>query len=74
MWLFLSRCEDAVQALKRCDMQREAERQAHTQQLQKAEKHIVKLQEKAQVLTAQIRHMQDDQREAVEQKEKTIQR
>ncbi|KAG7239766.1 hypothetical protein INR49_028353 [Caranx melampygus] len=70
----IKKCEDAVQALKRCDMQREAERQAHTQQLQKAEKHIIKLQEKVQVLTAQIHHMQEDQREAVEQKEKTIQR
>ncbi|XP_022621733.1 coiled-coil domain-containing protein 57-like [Seriola dumerili] len=70
----INKYKNAVQALKECDTQQEAQRQAHTEQLQKAEKHIVKLQENVEALTAQIRRIQDDQQEAVEQKDETIQR
>ncbi|XP_023274753.1 coiled-coil domain-containing protein 57 isoform X1 [Seriola lalandi dorsalis] len=70
----INKYKNAVQALKECDTHREAQRQAHTEQLQKAEKHIVELQENVEALTAQIRRIQDDQQEAVEQKDETIQR
>ncbi|CAK6981215.1 LOW QUALITY PROTEIN: coiled-coil domain-containing protein 57 [Scomber scombrus] len=70
----IKRYEDVVQALKKCDGQLEAQRQAHTEQLQRAEKHIVKLQENMEVLSAQAHSVQKDQKEAVEQKDRIIQR
>ncbi|XP_071318725.1 coiled-coil domain-containing protein 57 isoform X2 [Trachinotus anak] len=70
----IKRHEHAVQALKVCDAQLEAQRQAHTVQLQKAERHIAKLQENTEALAAQIRRIQEDQQQAVEQKDETIQR
>ncbi|XP_040923345.1 coiled-coil domain-containing protein 57 isoform X2 [Toxotes jaculatrix] len=70
----IKKYENLVQALKECDGQLEAQCQAHTKQLQKAEKHIVKLQEKVEVLAAQLRCTQKDQQEAMAQKDETIQR
>ncbi|XP_039990755.1 coiled-coil domain-containing protein 57 isoform X3 [Xiphias gladius] len=67
------RYENAVQALRECDAQLEAQRQAHTEQLQKAEKHIVELQENMEVLAAQVHCIQRDHQEAMEQKDETIQ-
>ncbi|KAM7371281.1 hypothetical protein PAMP_010766 [Pampus punctatissimus] len=66
--------EDVVQALKECEGQLEAQQQVHTDQLQRAEKHIVKLQEDMEVLSAQAHSVQKDQQEAMEQKDETIQR
>uniref|UniRef100_UPI003AAEFF66 coiled-coil domain-containing protein 57 n=1 Tax=Centroberyx gerrardi TaxID=166262 RepID=UPI003AAEFF66 len=66
--------EDLDRALRERDARLEAQRQAHTQQLQKAEKHMVKLQEDMEVMAAQARRAQKDQREAVEQRDKTVQR
>ncbi len=63
-----------AQALKGCDAQLETQCQAHTEQLLKAEEHIVKLQENVEVLTAQACCIQKDHQEAVEQKDETIQR
>lgn len=68
------RYEDVVRALKKRDAQLEAERQGHTEQLQKADKHIVKLQEKMEALTAQAHCTQEAQQEALKQKDESIQR
>lgn len=67
----LSRYEDGIRALRESNAQLEAQCQAHTEQLQKAEKHVVKLQEDMEVLAAQAR---EDQQEAMKQKDETIQR
>ncbi|XP_070708397.1 coiled-coil domain-containing protein 57 [Pempheris klunzingeri] len=66
--------EDVVQALRRGDMQLEAQCQAHTEQLQRAEKHIVKLQENMEALAAQAHHVQGAQQKAMQHKDETIQR
>ncbi|KAG8008876.1 Coiled-coil domain-containing protein 57 [Nibea albiflora] len=42
----IKKYENVIQALKKCDSQLEAQFQAHTEQLQKTEKHLVKLQKK----------------------------
>lgn len=63
-----------VRALKECDAQREAQCLAHTEQLQKTEKHIVKLQGDVEDLAAQLRCTQQDKQKAMEQKDETIQR
>ncbi|XP_028263771.1 coiled-coil domain-containing protein 57 [Parambassis ranga] len=66
--------EDVVRTLKKRDAQLQAQRQAHTEQLQKADKHIVKLQEKMEAVTAQARCTQEAQQEALKQKDESIQR
>ncbi|XP_075948860.1 coiled-coil domain-containing protein 57 [Anarhichas minor] len=70
----IKKSEEAVQALKECGAQLEAQRQAHTERLQKAEEHIVKLQAEVEVLAAQLRCRQKEQQEAMQQKDETIQR
>ncbi|XP_070847253.1 coiled-coil domain-containing protein 57 [Chaetodon trifascialis] len=66
--------EDMVWALKEYNAQLETQCQAHSEQQQKAEKHIVKLQEDMEVLAAQAHCIQEDQQKAMEQKDETIQR
>ncbi|XP_034564723.1 coiled-coil domain-containing protein 57 [Notolabrus celidotus] len=68
----MKKYEDVIRALRDCETQLEAQRQAHTDQLQKAEKHIVKLQEDMKVQTSQGRQAQRDQQRAMEQKDETI--
>ncbi|XP_035526252.1 coiled-coil domain-containing protein 57-like [Morone saxatilis] len=70
----IKKYEAVVQALKERDAQLEVRCQAHTEELQKAKKRIVKLQENMEVLAAQVRCSQRTQQEAMEQKDKTIQR
>ncbi|KAM6899166.1 coiled-coil domain-containing protein 57 [Lycodopsis pacificus] len=70
----IKKSEEAVQALKECGAQLEAQCQAHTERLQKAEEHIVKLQGEVEVLAAQLRCRQKEQQEAMQQKDETIQR
>ncbi|XP_054457861.1 coiled-coil domain-containing protein 57 [Anoplopoma fimbria] len=70
----ITKYEELVQALKECDAQLEVQHQAHTERLQAAEKHIVKLQGEVEVLAAQLRCIQKKQQEAVQQKDETIQR
>ncbi|XP_044033494.1 coiled-coil domain-containing protein 57 isoform X2 [Siniperca chuatsi] len=69
----INKYEDVVRALKECDAQLEAQFHANTEQMQKAEKHIVKLQENMEVLAAQARCKQEDQQKAMVQKDETIQ-
>lgn len=71
-WLFPSRYENVVEALQKCEAQLETQHQAHTEQLQKAEKRIDRIQENVDVLTARVRCLQKDQQEAMEQKKETI--
>ncbi|XP_026206327.1 coiled-coil domain-containing protein 57 isoform X2 [Anabas testudineus] len=66
--------EDLVQALKQCDVQMEAQHQSHTEELQKAEKQIVQLQNRIEVLAAQACCLQEDRQEAIEQQDQIIQR
>ncbi|XP_038591731.1 coiled-coil domain-containing protein 57 isoform X5 [Micropterus salmoides] len=70
----IKKYEDVVCALKEYDLHLEAQCQGHTEQLQKAEKQIVILQENMEVLAAQTRSKEEDQQEAMEQKDETIQR
>ncbi|KAM7382220.1 hypothetical protein PAMA_012875 [Pampus argenteus] len=70
----MKKYEDVVRSLKECEGQLEVQQQVHTQQLQRAEKHIVKLQEDMEVLSAQAHCVHKDQQEAMEQKDETIQR
>ncbi|XP_067432233.1 coiled-coil domain-containing protein 57 isoform X2 [Thunnus thynnus] len=70
----IKKYDNVVQALKECDGQMMAQHQAHTEQLQRAEKHIVKLQEDMEVLSAQAHSVQKDQQEAMGQKDDKIQR
>ncbi|XP_038591729.1 coiled-coil domain-containing protein 57 isoform X3 [Micropterus salmoides] len=69
----IKKYEDVVCALKEYDLHLEAQCQGHTEQLQKAEKQIVILQENMEVLAAQTRSKEEDQQEAMEQKDETIQ-
>lgn len=57
------RYQDVIQSLKACELQLEEHCRVQTHHLQKAEKQIVKLQQAVEVL-----------REAIKEKEKTIQR
>ncbi|XP_071391732.1 coiled-coil domain-containing protein 57 [Centroberyx affinis] len=66
--------EDLDRALRERDARLEAQRRAHTQQLQQAEKHMAKLQEEREVAAARARRAQRDQREALEQRDETVQR
>ncbi|XP_051272731.1 coiled-coil domain-containing protein 57 isoform X2 [Dicentrarchus labrax] len=70
----IKKYEAVVQALKERDAQLEVRCQAHTEELQKAKKRIVKLQEDMEVLAAQVHCSQRTQQDAMEQKDKTIQR
>ncbi|XP_018529876.1 coiled-coil domain-containing protein 57 isoform X3 [Lates calcarifer] len=70
----IKKYENVVKALKQCDAQLEAQHQAHTEQLRKAEKRIVRLQKHMKVLDAQVRHIQEDQEDAMKKKDETIQR
>ncbi|XP_070783698.1 coiled-coil domain-containing protein 57 [Enoplosus armatus] len=69
----IKKYEDVVRALKECDAQLEDQCRAHAEQLHRAEKHIVKLQENMDVLAAQAHCKQQDHQEAMEQKDETIQ-
>ncbi|XP_058476160.1 coiled-coil domain-containing protein 57 isoform X1 [Solea solea] len=71
---FMKKYESLVQTLKVCDVRLEAQYQAHTGKLQEAERHIAKLKDRMKVLAAQVRCTEKEQREALEQKDKTIQR
>ncbi|KAM9837409.1 LOW QUALITY PROTEIN: coiled-coil domain-containing protein 57 [Aulostomus maculatus] len=68
----LRKYEDVVQALKECKRQLEAQRQAHTEQLQRAEKHMDKLQDDMDDLSAQARSAQQDQQEVMKRKDEII--
>nr|XP_020464604.1 coiled-coil domain-containing protein 57-like isoform X2 [Monopterus albus] len=70
----IQKYEHAVQALKECEAQLEAQRQAHTEQLQKADKHIVEIQENMEVLAAQTHCKHAEHQKAMEQKDETIHR
>ncbi|XP_074476562.1 coiled-coil domain-containing protein 57 isoform X6 [Sebastes fasciatus] len=70
----IKKYEEVVQALKECDTQLEAQCRVYTERLQKAEKHIVKLQGDVEVLAAQLRCGQEHQQEAMGQRDETIQR
>ncbi|KAM9314906.1 coiled-coil domain-containing protein 57 [Pholidichthys leucotaenia] len=66
--------DSVVQALKKHDAQLEIQHQALNEQLQKAEKAIVKLQGSVKVLAAQACCTQKSQHKALRQREETIQR
>ncbi|CAJ1080580.1 coiled-coil domain-containing protein 57 [Xyrichtys novacula] len=66
--------EDVIQALKDGEAQLVAQRQAHTEQLQKTEKHIIKLQEDMEGQASQARQVQRDQQETIELKNQMIHR
>ncbi|XP_047183783.1 coiled-coil domain-containing protein 57 isoform X2 [Scophthalmus maximus] len=68
----INKYENVVEALKKCEAQLETQHQAHTEQLQKAEKRIDRIQENVDVLTARVRCLQKDKQEAMEQKKETI--
>ncbi|AWP17117.1 putative coiled-coil domain-containing protein 57 [Scophthalmus maximus] len=68
----INKYENVVEALQKCEAQLETQHQAHTEQLQKAEKRIDRIQENVDVLTARVRCLQKDQQEAMEQKKETI--
>ncbi|XP_063749196.1 coiled-coil domain-containing protein 57 isoform X2 [Eleginops maclovinus] len=70
----IKKYEDVIRALMKCDMQLEAQYQAHTEKLQKMEKHIVKLHENVEVLAAGLRCKQRDQQDAMDLKDETLQR
>ncbi|XP_078136049.1 coiled-coil domain-containing protein 57 isoform X5 [Sander vitreus] len=70
----IKKYEGVARALKECDAQLEAQCQTHIEQLQKAEKHIVKLQGKVKVLAAQVCCIQKNHQEALKKKDETIQR
>uniref|UniRef100_UPI0037E78F7E coiled-coil domain-containing protein 57 n=1 Tax=Semicossyphus pulcher TaxID=241346 RepID=UPI0037E78F7E len=70
----MKRYEDVIRALKEGEAQLEAQRRSHTEQLQKAEKHIIKLQEDVEAQAAQARCVQRDQQEAMKEKDETIHR
>ncbi|XP_029934517.1 coiled-coil domain-containing protein 57 isoform X2 [Myripristis murdjan] len=61
-------------AMRERDAQLEAQRQAHTEQLQRSEEQMVKLQEDSEVMAAQARRAQKDHEEALEQRDDTIHR
>ncbi|KAM4623899.1 coiled-coil domain-containing protein 57 isoform 3-T4 [Polymixia lowei] len=66
--------KDLDRALRECQAQLEAQRQAHTEQLQKAEKHIVRLQEDMDKMAAQTRRTQRDHGETLAQRDERIER
>ncbi|XP_031179865.1 coiled-coil domain-containing protein 57 isoform X3 [Sander lucioperca] len=70
----IKKYEGVARALKECDAQLEAQCQTHIEQLQKAEKHIVKLQGNVKVLAAQVCCIQKNHQEALKKKDETIQR
>ncbi|KAM6964625.1 coiled-coil domain-containing protein 57 [Tautogolabrus adspersus] len=70
----MKRYEGAIRSLKECKAQLEVQRQAHTEQLQTAEKHIIKQQEDMEVQASQAHIIQRDQQEAMKQKDETIYR
>ncbi|XP_020495924.2 coiled-coil domain-containing protein 57 isoform X1 [Labrus bergylta] len=70
----MKKYEDAIRALKECKAQLEVQRQGHTEELQTAEKHIIKQQEDMEVQASQAHIIQRDQQEAVKQKDETIYR
>lgn len=55
-------------------MQLEAQCQAHTERLQKAEKRLVKLQKNMEVLASQVHCMQKDHLETMGQKDEAVRR
>ncbi|XP_053722839.1 coiled-coil domain-containing protein 57 isoform X1 [Synchiropus splendidus] len=65
---------DVARALKKCEEQLEAQRCAHKQQLQRAEKHIGKLQNEIKLLSTKAHSQHKEHQESIEQKEETIQR
>ncbi|XP_032358744.1 coiled-coil domain-containing protein 57 isoform X2 [Etheostoma spectabile] len=70
----IKKYEGVARALKECDAQLEAQYQTHMEQLQKAEKHIVKLQGNVKVLAAQVCRIQKNHQEALQKKDETTQR
>lgn len=60
--------------MKECDVQREAQHQSHTRGLQKAEKQIVRLKKRMEVLAAEACCLKEGRQEAIKQKDATIQR
>ncbi|KAM9816786.1 coiled-coil domain-containing protein 57 [Neosynchiropus ocellatus] len=65
---------DVARALKECEEQLGAQRRAHKQQLQRAEKHISKLQNEIKLLSAKAHSQHQEHQEAIKQKEETVQR
>lgn len=74
VWMFVSRHGYLDRAMRERDAQLEAQRQAHTEQLQRSEEQMVKLQEDSEVMAAQARRAQKDHEEALEQRDDTIHR
>ncbi|XP_039644226.1 coiled-coil domain-containing protein 57 isoform X6 [Perca fluviatilis] len=70
----IKKYEGVARALKECDAQLEAQCQTHIEQLQKAEKRIVKLHGNVKVLAAQVCCIQKNHQEALKKKDETIQR
>ncbi|XP_078019538.1 coiled-coil domain-containing protein 57 isoform X3 [Epinephelus lanceolatus] len=64
---------NVVQTLMECDGQLEDQYQALTEQLQKAERHIIKLQGSIDILAARVCCIQEDHQEAMKEKDETIQ-
>ncbi|XP_049916263.1 coiled-coil domain-containing protein 57 isoform X2 [Epinephelus moara] len=64
---------NVVQTLMECDGQLEVQYQALTEQLQKAERHVIKLQGSIDILAARVCCIQEDHQEAMKEKDETIQ-
>ncbi|XP_049419838.1 coiled-coil domain-containing protein 57 isoform X2 [Epinephelus fuscoguttatus] len=64
---------NVVQTLMECDGQLEVQYQALTEQLQKAERHVIRLQGSIDILAACVCCIQEDHREAMKKKDETIQ-
>ncbi|KAF7644680.1 hypothetical protein LDENG_00217740 [Lucifuga dentata] len=66
--------KDLEQALRERDQRLEAQQYVHTEQLQKAEEHIVKLQKDMEILAAHAQQAQKDKQDELDQRNKMIQK
>ncbi|XP_041672487.1 coiled-coil domain-containing protein 57 isoform X2 [Cheilinus undulatus] len=65
---------DVIRALRKYETQLQAQRQAYTEQLQTAEKRIIKLQEDGKIQASKLISAQRDQQEEMKHRDETIHR